>query len=187
MSTFSGGYTKTIALLFVCGISSVCLVGCRSYPLEYAPGAKLKPDEGLVCGRVTALRYGQPIVYRNDFFSPGGMQVNVMPEEAKVSTPSLLRGDGRFCWHLPPGRYVIASFDRVVGNRFTSGRIWATFTVPAAGSRTCIGTLVISLRGDRYHCEVRDECDGLLTDWGANALGSGDEWQKQLLVLDPMK
>jgi hypothetical protein len=187
MPTISARYGKTVALLFVCGISSFYLVGCASYPIEYAPGAKLTADEGLVCGRVRALRYEQPIVYRSDLFSPGGMQVYVMPEDAKVGTPSLLRGDGRFCWHLPPGRYVISSFSRVIGNMFISGRIWAAFTVPAAGSRTCIGTLVIRFRGDRYDCEVRDECDGLLTDWVASALGNADEWQKQLLVLEPLK
>ncbi len=187
MPTLGRRYAKGIVLLFVCGISSVCLVGCASYPLEYAPGAKLKADEGLVCGRVMALRYDRLIVYRNDFFSPGGFQVNVMPEEAKVGTPSLLRGDGRFCWHLPPGRYVISSFDRVLGYTFISGRIWATFTVPAAGSRTCIGTLVIRFVGDRYHCEVRDECDALLADWGAGTLGNAEEWHKELLELEPLK
>jgi len=115
------------------------------------------------------------------------MQVNVMPEEAKVGTPSLLRGDGRFCWHLLPGRYVISSFDRVIGYTFINGRIWATFTVPAAGSRTCIGTLVIRFMGDRYRCEVRDECDALLADGGDGTVGNADEWHKQLLVLEPLK
>ena len=187
MLAIHGRDAKDGLLLSLCGICLFCLLGCASSSIEYTPQSKLGPDEALVCGRVTTIRGDRPVNWNHGTFVLVTMQVYVMPESGGVNTHYALRGDGRFCWHLQPGRYVISSFEWQAGMRTFSGRIWAEFTVPAAGSQTCAGTLVIRFTGDRYNCSVLDECNGIPANWGASASQWTNEWQKQLMVLEPSK
>jgi hypothetical protein len=190
MPTIRGRYAKSVVLLFLCGTYLFCLLGCASSSsssIEYTSQSKLGPDEGLVCGRVTTLRGDKPVDWNHGTFTLVTMQVYVMPESGGANARYVLRGDGRFCWHLQQGRYVISSFEWQAGLSTFSGRIWAEFTVPAAGSRTCLGTLVLRFTGDRYGYHVLDECNAILADWGATTSQWPNEWQKQLMVLEPSK
>lgn len=187
MPTIRGRDAKDVVLLFVCGTVLFCLLGCASCPIEYTRQSQLPSDERLVCGRVMALRGGQPIIWKPGVFASTGMSVEVMPEAGKVGIPYRLVGDGRFCWHLRPGRYVISGFQWGNAAYFESGRIWAEFTVPAAGSQTCLGTLVIRLTRYHYSYDVLDGCDTLVADLVASQLKVGDEWHTQLLELEPSK
>ena len=164
---------------------SLSVLGCAT-PIEFTPSSALPANEGLVRGRIAVVRGGRVVVWNFTWTAHEAMQVYLLTEDDRLFTRYVLRGDGHFCWHLPPGRYVIAAFElqRAVpmGNEFSAGRIWAEFAVPSAGSRTDLGTLVIQLSSRRYGVNVFDE-----SQLDSKAQSATDVWKTALMVLDPMK
>ena len=172
-------------LRLACGL--YLLLGCRSSSFCFGYGTKLPAGEDLIRGRVVISRGGQPVVWEGGAFSREGMQVYVMPQAGGTPERYILRGDGSFCWHFRPGRYVIAGIEGQAGMRFSSGRIWAEFSVPASASQTCVGTLAIQFSGDRYTLNVVDDCDAIqAAKSGSYPTGTG-AWRKELMVLEAFK
>lgn len=98
-------------------------------------------------------------------------------------------GKGDFTWPLLPGGYVIvaAQVRHTKGsyNQWYTGRLWTTFTVPAAGKAVYIGDLRIEMRRGASRYEVADRYEESLAAKQAAFQQAKFEPAKALMRFEP--
>lgn len=121
--------TKISTVSFISLILCFVLVGCAP-----AIGVKkvtdVPADEALVFGEIVAM----------NLKSNTGYSVFILDEGSRKEATWEMSEDTVY-WHLPPGKYVITSFQLMNG----FGRIWVKFEVPSGHKAVYIGTLKVAV------------------------------------------
>lgn len=143
---------STAHLLLVL-LATALVAGCATSPIELAPATVPAPGEGVAFGRVQLIEDGEQTGLTLFGESKFGLFLTAENSPEAVFVP--LEADGAFVWHLPAGRYAIASFERRRYGTLT-GRVNAGFEV-RAGRAAYIGTLAIVFSGLRYAISVVDD------------------------------
>jgi hypothetical protein len=128
--------------------AAAVLSGCASAKIELGGQSGAPDGEAAVFGQILVVRDQQPV--RWGFLEPDFVLTILGPSSR--SYPVVLRGEGSFAWHLPPGDYTAAAFSW--GG--LSGRIFADFSVEPGDACLYVGTLRIDFSGMSYSASIED-------------------------------
>ena len=163
-------------------VSLIVLTGCAAkHPISFPVGGQLPPGETLVIGRITRTVNGKPEPWGNGSRIVG-CTLDVQNVQVGQSHEHLVRGDGRFCWHLRPGSYHIGTINwGFVAESQTDIR----FRVPAKSKIVYIGTLHLQTRAGNpwFSMQVRDEYADAVADFDEKYPGMQEVVDRQLMQL----
>lgn len=130
---------------------------CVTNPIDFSKAKTVPQEEAVVFGHVNIIYRDEPKVW-GKLSSPGVFYILVLPGGSSEAFSHMLREDGSFYWHLPPGSYAISGFQWTGRGGTRSGRIFAEFTIPERKSITYIGKLTLIFDGN-YNSSMRIEDD----------------------------
>jgi len=160
------------------------LAGCASHPIDFSKAKTVPKEEAVVFGRVNVIYKDEPKVW-GKLSSPGVFYVLVLPSGSSEAFSHMLREDGSFYWHFPPGSYAISGFQWVTRGGTRSGRIFAEFTILERKSITYIGKLTLIFNGNyRFSMRIEDDYDQAIQEFRKKFPEIKEEPVKNLMKLE---
>jgi hypothetical protein len=160
------------------------LAGCASNPIDFSKAKTAPQEETVVFGRVNVIYKDEPKVW-GKLSSPGVFYVLVLPSGSSEAFSHMLREDGFFYWHFPPGSYAISGFQWATRGGTRSGRIFAEFTIPERKSIAYIGKLTLIFDGNyRFSMRIEDDYDQAIQEFRKKFPEIKEEPVKNLMKLE---
>jgi hypothetical protein len=160
------------------------LSGCAINPIDFSKAKTTPQEEAVVFGRVNVIYKDEPKVW-GKLSSPGVFYVLVLPSGSSEAFSHMLREDGSFYWHFPPGSYAISGFQWATRGGTRSGRIFAEFTIPERKSITYIGKLTLIFDGNyRFSMRIEDDYDQAIQEFRKKFPEIKEEPVKNLMKLE---
>jgi len=154
--------------------------GCVSSPIDFSERESLPYDEGIILGRVKVIEGGEE--KKLSMLGESKFRLVILRENSSKAIYVPLKGDGTFIWHLPSGRYTVASFEWH-SSGILGGRIFASFKV-LKNRATYIGTLTLWFSGARYTLLIADEYESLSVTFKDKFPEMKEEATKDLMKLE---
>jgi len=141
------------AVLGAISLLAVMVVACGEMPVRPVSeeSATVEAGYGRAFGRVVYVEEGK----QREWKWLEELVLYVRPASGVALQRMSITGDGRFCWPLKAGDYVIVGYS-VLGPPRT-GRLWIGFSIPRPGQGVYIGDLRIDTMHGRYYFGVDDK------------------------------
>jgi hypothetical protein len=122
-------------------LAAAWLFGCETPPTMTDTEA-VESAGGIAFGSVEVYMDGDLQKWGVKFTGSKYFYLTILPPDSNEAITYKVARDGKFYWTLPPGEYLLLGYHWQDMQTQRSGRIGATFSVPAGGADVYLGAMV---------------------------------------------